>query len=680
VRGRLCAAFAAVAYLAVVLWTLSDLAVDPTAYLLGSPRETPRAKLGELDQAMVLGTVTRNARVLLERPWDLRGVGQCYPLPRPFTLGEHMFGSGLLAAVPFAIIGDPIASYNAMLGLTLWIPALAMYALAFHFTRDPAGAFVAGMLFAFSRDRLIDPSHPYAHGDLWMPVVLLFLHRTFVRPSWKNALGLAAFATLSLGESLYPLLAGTVLGGVYGISLLARHRHALAKRVVPLGLACALIAAAATFVFGPYLQTAAEWGILQARFSIFWMASMWAPGHSAFPGWILVGLAAVALVDRVRKRRTCEDGEDPRLPIALGGLLVWWCSIYALPLPGLALPSPLILAGRIIPGLDSVRALANVGMGVTLSLAFLAAYAVGALAGRRVLPRIALAAAASFALLFEQFDPGTSMRSFGARFDLVPYRAAPPPEDIALFARADVGAVLDIPLMPRSQFLRNAHALLVSAYHGRPTAACYNSFGTSVADQMAELAQAVPQAAALDALAAHGFGTIIVHKDRLFPKQADWLLTKFAEVAGPRGRLEEVGRSKDHVVYRLKRTVATTRFPVLAPDRIDPPHRIDGTGEATIPFVFRNDGPIVFRHPDPIAPSEIVLQWHRRREEAPRETRSRAMLPLALGRGVESTIAVASEIPVAPGTYVVELLRALEPNIVLSRRIVEIVDPGRSSS
>jgi hypothetical protein len=675
-RACVCAALAAIASLGVVIWALGDLSIGPTTHLLGLTGNSPRAVLARSDQAMVLGTVVRNARVLLRNPSDLRGTGACYPVPRSYTLGEHMFGSGLLAALPFAITGDPIASYNAMLALTLWIPALAMYALAFHFTRDAAGSFVAGLLFAIWRERVMDVAHPFVHGDLWIPLVLLFLHRTFVRPRWTNALALACFAILSLGESLYPLLSASVLASVYGIALLVRHRRDLARRIAALGFAVALVSGAAVFVFAPYLETAAVWGVLQGRVSFFTTARMWSPGNVSFPGWVLLGLAAVALVDRARRRRTCEHGEDPRLAIALGGFLVWWCSLYALPLPGIALPSPLVLARSVLPGLESVRGLGNVGLGVILSLSFLAAYAVRALAGRRVVARLGLATAAALALLVEQFHPAVTTWSFGTPYDLVPYRAAPSPEDVALFARAGDGAVLDVPMMDRANFLRSAHPLLVSAYHGRPTSACYNSFGTPVIDQVFELAQSVLRPTTLDALAGLGFGTIVVHRDQLLEKQADWLLMKLAELAARGGRLEEIGRSEDHVVYRLKPLRAAARFRALASDRVAPGHRVDAGAEAEIPFVFRNDGANVFRHPDPIAPSDVVLRWHRSKEEPPKESRGRVLLPLALGRGDQATIAVTTTVPAPPGLYVVELVRAQEPNLVLTRRVIEVVPSG----
>jgi hypothetical protein len=198
-RSRIaCSALAATAYLAVALWNFRSVLPAPATFLPESPRlDAAYTKLARLDLTMVLWTVTGNAERLLTRPLELRTEGQCHPLPRAYTLGEHMLGEGVLAALPLAVSGDPIVSYNVMLVATLWIAALAMYALTLHFTRSPAAAFVAGLLFCLQTDRISDSGHPFVHGDLWGPLVLLFLHRTFARGGFANALACALFVALT---------------------------------------------------------------------------------------------------------------------------------------------------------------------------------------------------------------------------------------------------------------------------------------------------------------------------------------------------------------------------------------------------------------------------------------------------------------------------------------------------
>src|SRR5690606_23384198 len=111
--------------------------------------------------------------------------------PESHTLGEHMLGLGILAALPWALTHDPILSFNVALLLTLWIAGVAMYRLAWHFTGSVPAALVAGLLFEITPRRLADQTHPYIHGDLWTPLALLCLHRALARARWRDVVGFA---------------------------------------------------------------------------------------------------------------------------------------------------------------------------------------------------------------------------------------------------------------------------------------------------------------------------------------------------------------------------------------------------------------------------------------------------------------------------------------------------------
>jgi len=69
---------------------------------------------------------------------------------------------------------------------------------------------------------------------------------------------------LQLLESFYQVLALALLGGVYGLFLLVRHRRALLALLPKLGAVAAASLAATWLVFGPYLAARAQWGVLQA--------------------------------------------------------------------------------------------------------------------------------------------------------------------------------------------------------------------------------------------------------------------------------------------------------------------------------------------------------------------------------------------------------------------------------
>ncbi len=672
---------AALAALTLSVGSLDGVWRAPSESLIGPATPGLRTNLSRTDQEMVLATIAYNARAILEHPWSLGERGQCYPFPRSYTLGEHMFGSGLLATLPWALSHDPVFTYNALLTLIRWIAALALYALAFHFTRDAAASFVGAVLFSLARIRLENPVHPYVTGDLWIPFVLLFLHRSFVERRVRDVAGLVLFSALQLAESLYAVLACAIVAGTYGLALALRGRRLLAAlpRLLP---AAGAVAGVAFLLFAPYLETARTWGGLERQGTLLLYVQQFRFGGNAFPGGVLLGLAAIGLAGRLWRRRACRHGEDPRVPIALATFFVLWCSVWAMPLPPFGLfRSPLLLARDVVPGLDSVRALGSIRVGISVGAALLAAYGMHAIAGRaRPAGRALMAALVVAAALAEQFVPALARSSFHVPLDLAPYQAAPPPEDRALIARCRPGAVLDLPFRPKVRLVPNAHALLLAAYHGQPTAACYNSFPSPLEEDLLQLAQGIPELPALDAIAALGFRNLLLHREFLLPLARRGFETRLARAALAGAPIRKVAASSEHVLYWLRRRGPVSNdLHLLEADRIDPPWRVAGR-RAEVRFTIRNRGSATFHHPAPLRPTSSVLRWRSTELEELAATPVRTLLPLAIGPGGALERSLEADVPVGPGTYVVELETAEGEPLVLSRRLVLVLPEPRSDA
>jgi len=295
---------ATLAYLALALWC-----VRPVLFSAGTDELIPArmwpgtVSIMAEDQRMVTWLVARNARVMLQHPAQLLEGEQCHPLPRSITFGEHMFGAGLLGAVPFAATRDPILTANAVAALGFWIAGVAMYALAAYWTRNLTAAFIAGVLFALSPSRLADPVHPYLTATYWIPPALLFLHRVFLKRSWLDALALSLFVCLQLLESFYLVLSLTILGSVYGVYLIVRYRRELRTIAPKLLLAGTSTALFAWMLLGPYLSTRATWGNLADRKTFLVNLGDYFPGRFAYQGTVLVFLAVVGVADRLRRAR-----------------------------------------------------------------------------------------------------------------------------------------------------------------------------------------------------------------------------------------------------------------------------------------------------------------------------------------------------------------------------------------
>ena len=686
-RTAVCVALAALAYLVIALFVLRAVLPSPGRLLpypalldLESRPEMDLTLLDHRDQSMVVSVVSRNAAILVSEPSKLfTGFGQCHPMPRSYTLGEHMIGTSLFAALPYALTHDPILSYNAALVLTLWVPALTMFALAWHFTRNPAAAFVAGMLFQLVPGRVVDPSHPYVHGDLWVPLVVLFLHRLFTEGRWRHALLFALFVSLEILESLYPLLGCAIIVLVYGGVLLVKHWRSLPSLLPKIALASAIVLAVAWLVLGPYLQTRDTWRLLGGRSSIMMNLADYGWGSIYFPGLMILGLAALGLVDRLRGPRRI-GGDDPRLALFAAGVTVIWCSTVGFPLPftDRLLPSPIEMLKPLVPGLDAVRALNAIGITANLAWAFLAAYGILLLIERRrTLVAIGAAAAATCLTVLFLYDGRFAKPMFSVwSYRLDAWQASPKADDVALLRRTARGAVLDVPypLMETPAASNLAPHLLLNAYDPRPTAACYNSFVSPVQLQIMELTRRLPSGDAADALAALGFGTLVLDKVRMDPRDLQTFFDGMRDLDAS-ARLRPAGKSGRLLTYELSsRAPVSNDYALLASADASPVAvRSDAKdGRARVEVEIANRGDATFRLPDPIAPEDLAVRWRADDGAVVQSDTVRALLPMALASDATFPITLTIAAPAEPGRYVVEVARVADPGRVVATRVIDL--------
>lgn len=681
---------AAAAYLVLALFVLRNVLPSPGRLLpyaalldWSSSRATDLARLDHNDHSMVVSVVARNADLLTSEPWRLLSAdGQCFPMPRGYTLGEHMFGTSLLAAPAYLVTQDPILSFNVALVLTLWIPALTMFALSYHFTRSPAAAFVAGLLFMLVPGRIVNPSHPYVYADLWIPLVVLFLHRLFTRGRWSDAALLGLFFALEVFESLYPLLSCSLIVLVYGGVLALRHRARLPALLPKLALAGAMVLLAAWLVLGPYLETRATWGLLEGRSSLLMNLRDYGWGSIHFPGAMILALAAVGVADRLRGPRGAP-GDDPRLPLLVAGIVVVWCATSGIPIPftGTRIPSPLEVLKPFVPGLNAVRALSAISITASLAWAFLAGYGILRLTeARRPRTAVLLVAAVTALTLAFLYHGRFAKPMFSVwSYRLDAWRASPPGQDVELLRRVARGAVLDVPfpMMDTPSAGRIPYHLLLNAYDPRATGACYNSFVSPVQTQVATLSRQLPDPAAADALAALGFGTVVIDRAAIDASVLQSFQDRLRDLDVSE-RLYPAGRSGRLLAYRLETPLAVRAdFALLGGDAagVEPAtaRRDPRSGVAPIELVLRNGGRDVFRLPDPIAPDDLVVRWRDATGSVAHQAATRALLPMALAPGASAPLALDVTAPAAPGRYVAELARAAAPEQVLATRTIDLL-------
>jgi hypothetical protein len=660
-------------------WFHQDLLRAPGTVLphaVGVPETHAALQWG--DEQMVVATIGSVARRLLTAPGRIHDLGQCYPFPNSLTLGEPMFVDALVGAVPFAITGNPIAAKNFVTVTAPVLAGLSMFALILYWTGSVPAALVAGLLFGFEPSRLEDISHPYVHGNAWAPLVLLFTHRLFARRRWRDAALLAIALALQMLESFYPALALALVGVPYGVVLAVHHRRtlpALLPKLAAVGLFLALIGRLA---FGPYFENRDVWGVLQGRGSLLLHSPQFHFGGPSYLGTVLLVLAAVALLDRLR--RGPIGFFDPRLPLLVAGAFVYWFVLEAIAVPLVGIiPSPYTLGLRELPGISAVRAVSAVRIALPFVGSCLAGFGLAALlrhrgpVARRTIGTVVFALA-----LADLFVLPPSGFVFAQRFQGVP--AKPAASLLAMLDSLPPGPVLDF---PPSRFIPpSTHYVLLHGFHDRPTDACHSSFPSPMRDQVYALSARLPDSVAAIKLRTLGFRAIVVHTEFLMPQRLA-AFTRWAKGDGRRvAGLRRIGKADGHIAYVFAPPpptdglAALTLPAVVLEQRMQP---LDAPGKP-LAFVVRNSAPGFYRHPDPIRPDPVALVWRDALGTVRASESVRELLPLALGPGEKERIEVTPGVLPPPGPYTVTLhLRDAAGPVIARQRVVILPSAGQAN-
>ena len=116
-----------------------------------------------------------------------------HPTTNALTFSEHLLGASVLASPIYWLTQNPLIAYNLTLLLAYPLSGLAMYALVWRLTRQPAAAFVAGLAFAFAPYRVSHLPQIQVQIVFWAPVALLGLH-AFIESDRRRLRWLALFA------------------------------------------------------------------------------------------------------------------------------------------------------------------------------------------------------------------------------------------------------------------------------------------------------------------------------------------------------------------------------------------------------------------------------------------------------------------------------------------------------
>ena len=150
--------------------------------------------------------------------FDLGGLFQAnifYPAPLTLALSDHMLSNLLVFAPVYWASGNPVLGHNLVLLTSFLLSGLAMYILAFHWTRRVGPSLVAGFIFAFFPARFAQIGHIQLLNLQWSPLALLFLDLYLRDRCWRNQLLCVLFITLQVWASFYTGYFLCLLCGLY---------------------------------------------------------------------------------------------------------------------------------------------------------------------------------------------------------------------------------------------------------------------------------------------------------------------------------------------------------------------------------------------------------------------------------------------------------------------------------
>ena len=115
--------------------------------------------------------------------------------------------------------------YNLLLLSGFVLSGVTMFLLARALTGRTGAAMVGGAIFALYPYRLEHYSHLELQMTMWMPLALLWLHRTLARGRWRDGLATGlAFALQTLSSLYYGCFLAVFIAVVGGVVWLGRGR------------------------------------------------------------------------------------------------------------------------------------------------------------------------------------------------------------------------------------------------------------------------------------------------------------------------------------------------------------------------------------------------------------------------------------------------------------------------
>lgn len=420
---------------------------------------------------------------LTQRPAAFWDSNVLYPASSAFARDELTLGQTLFAGPIYLLTHNALLAHNLTIVVTLALSGFTTYWLVWQPLHSRIAGVFAGIIVAFAPYHLAQVDHAGLLAVQWLPLVLLFLHRTLRSRRWRDAGGLSLFAFLqAISAGYYAYLTAFLVLAYLGYLSLAERRtltwRGIARVVAALAVALALLVPIAL----PFWRVAADEGFVRSRTAVelwsakprMWLSATpnnllygafsrryaltWPNEVFLFPGVLALMLAGIALAGRRLHFRAAA------LVITLVGFVLSLGPALNLKRIGWGrLPLPYDLFYRFVPGADALRAPLRIAPLAMLGLALLAAIGWKRIAigmRRRGLPRAATYAVALMLVggLLAEYATGPISAFAVPQLDsaftpVAGWLAAQPPSVVALLPNPRAAVAMTLATTDRHRFV-----------------------------------------------------------------------------------------------------------------------------------------------------------------------------------------------------------------------------------
>lgn len=432
-----------------------------------------------------------------------------HPVEGALTYSDHLLLQSLVMTPLYAVTGNLVLCYNALLLLSIAASGLAMHLLVRSVTGSTAAALVAGLAWACWPYRTAHLLHLQLQSLYFLPLALWALHRVVAARRWRDVWLLSVFAALQAISSVYygvmTAIALATAAVVLAVATGQWRSSSLWSRLAASAVMSAMLIAPIAW---PYWRTQQREGFGRNLFEAAAHAASAQSYTQVPPDNLLYGRTGVMTprgpAAGARDQRHVEHQMFPGVIISALALVGLWRARRSDARPLAASAAALVLVGGVLSlGPDGVRPIYSWFADVVFGFQAIRAparFAVVAMAGLCLLGGLAVARPGLRRSIVAALTALMMLEYANAPLALVPAPATSTEAGRWLRAAPSPGAVVYLPLALDRE---NSVFMVQSLEHKRPIMNGYSgqrpSFFTSFVDALADPASIEARAVLKDA-------------------------------------------------------------------------------------------------------------------------------------------------------------------------------------